>query len=153
MRAVVQRVAGSRALVDGEVVGEVGVGLLVLVGVAEGDGEDDAAWLAEKLAGLRVFEDAEGRMNLALADVGGSVLVVSQFTLLADTRKGRRPGFTHAASPDVARDLVDSVAQALREHGLRVETGAFGEHMAVELTNDGPVTILLDSSERAVPRR
>jgi D-aminoacyl-tRNA deacylase len=145
MRAVVQRVTRGSVTVDGEVVGQIGRGFVVLVGVADGDTPEDAAWLAAKVAGLRVFEDAEGKMNLALGEVGGEVLVISQFTLLGDCRKGRRPGFDAAARPEVAVPLYEAVVTALRATGLRVETGRFQTHMAVELVNDGPVTLLLDS--------
>lgn len=145
MRAVVQRVTRGSVTVDREIVGQIGRGFVVLVGVADGDTPEDAAWLAAKVAGLRVFEDAEGKMNLALADVGGEVLVISQFTLLGDCRKGRRPGFDAAARPEAAVPLYETVVAALRATGLRVETGRFQTHMAVELVNDGPVTLLLDS--------
>ncbi len=145
MRAVVQRVSRGSVTVDGMVVGRIGRGFVVLVGVAEGDTPEDAAWLAAKVAGLRVFEDAEGKMNLSLGEVGGEVLVVSQFTLMGDCRKGRRPGFDAAARPEAAVPLYEAVVTALRAGGLRVETGRFQTHMEVELVNDGPVTLLLDS--------
>jgi len=145
MRAVVQRVSQARVEVDGNAVGAIDCGFLVLLGVANDDSPADAAYLAEKTAGLRVFEDAAGKMNLALADVGGAVLVVSQFTLLADCRKGRRPGFTDAAPLDLADDLYGEYVAALRARGLTVATGIFRAEMQVHLVNDGPVTLLLDS--------
>lgn len=145
MRAVVQRVSQARVEVAGDVVGAVGRGVLVLLGVAVGDTPADAAYLAEKTAGLRIFEDGAGKMNLALADVGGAVLAVSQFTLLGDCRKGRRPGFTDAAPPDLADLLYNTYVTALRAAGLDVATGVFRTDMQVHLVNDGPVTLLLDS--------
>ncbi|HTP52265.1 MAG TPA: D-aminoacyl-tRNA deacylase [Anaeromyxobacteraceae bacterium] len=145
MRAVVQRVSRAAVRVDGRVTGEVGAGLAVLLGVAAEDGEGDARWMAEKVAQLRIFEDAAGKMNRSIAEVGGGVLVVSQFTLLADTRKGNRPSFVGAAPPESAIPLYEGVCLALRRRGLAVGTGVFGAHMEVELVNDGPVTILLDS--------
>lgn len=145
MRAVVQRVGEASVVVDGEVVGRSGPGLLALVGVARDDGPADAEYVASKLRDLRVFEDGEGRMNRSVADAGGTLLLVSQFTLLADARKGRRPSFDAAAPPDIARGLFDDVVRRLREAGLRVETGMFQATMQVHLVNDGPVTILLDS--------
>jgi D-aminoacyl-tRNA deacylase len=137
--------------VAGEVTGQIGRGFLVLLGVAQGDTEGDARVLAEKIVGLRVFEDAEGKMNLALAEAGGSMLVVSQFTLLADCRKGRRPSFTDAAAPEAAERLYRVFVDAVAAHGIEVATGRFREHMEVELVNDGPVTILLDTRE--LPQR
>lgn len=145
MRAVVQRVAQARVEVDGEVVGAIARGFLVLLGVAQGDTTADASYLAEKTAGLRVFEDAAGKMNLALQEVGGAVLAVSQFTLLGDCRKGRRPGFTDAAPPELADRLYNDYVAALRGSGLTVATGVFRAEMQVFLVNDGPVTLLLDS--------
>jgi D-tyrosyl-tRNA(Tyr) deacylase len=145
MRAVVQRVSRGEVRVEGEQVGAVGKGLVVLLGVAREDGEADAAAMADKLAGLRIFEDAAGKMNLAVAEVGGGLLVVSQFTLLGDARKGNRPGFTDAAPPEVADLLYQRVCALLRANGLPVATGVFRADMAVELVNDGPVTILLDT--------
>ena len=146
MRAVIQRVARAEVRVEGAVVGSVGKGLLVLLGVAQEDGEESARFLADKIAALRVFQDPDGKMNLALAEVGGGVLVVSQFTLLADLRKGNRPSFTGAAPPDRAHALYERFCALLREKGLPVATGTFRAHMDVELVNDGPVTVLLDSS-------
>jgi len=145
MRAVIQRVASARVEVDGQSVGEIGRGLLILLGVEQGDGVDDARYLAEKSAQLRIFEDEAGKMNLSLADVGGQALVVSQFTLLADCRKGRRPGFSRAALPELADALYQQFVALLRERGLTVATGIFQAEMQVHLVNDGPVTLLLDS--------
>ena len=145
MKAVIQRVSHASVVVEGEVVGRIGVGLLVLLGVGRDDAEEDARYVAGKVAGMRIFSDPEGKFNLSLADVGGSVLLVSQFTLYADTRRGRRPSFTEAAPPELAEALVDRCAQLLRAEGVHVETGRFGAHMKVELLNDGPVTVLLDS--------
>ena len=145
MRAVVQRASRGRVVVDGAVSGEIGKGFVVLLGVARDDGEQDARLLADKVAGLRVFEDALGKMNLAVGEVGGGVLVVSQFTLLGDARKGNRPSFTDAAPPEAANALYERFCALLREKGLTVATGVFRAHMDVELVNDGPVTILLDS--------
>lgn len=145
MRAVVQRVSRGEVRVDGRVTGAVGRGFVVLLGVAREDTEDDARAMADKVAALRVFEDEAGKMNLALAEVGGGVLVVSQFTLLGDARKGNRPSFVEAAAPERANALYACFCAALREKGLAVGTGVFRATMAVELVNDGPVTILLDS--------
>lgn len=146
MRAVVQRVAEARVTVGEKEVGSAGRGLLVLVGVARDDAEPDADALADKIAGLRVFPDDEGRMNRSVADCGGEVLVVSQFTLLADVRRGRRPSFTDAAAPEVAERLVDRVAARIADHGIRCATGRFAAHMRVDLVNDGPVTIVIDTA-------
>jgi len=151
MRLVVQRVLRAAVRVAGETLGEIGPGALVLVGVAQGDDEDLADRMAAKLAGLRYFRDADGRTNLSLADAGGAYLVVSQFTLLADLRRGRRPGFTDAALPDVAEPLVERFVARLRADGHRVETGRFGAEMAVELVNDGPFTLVLDSERDLGP--
>lgn len=147
MRAVLQRVTRAKVTVDNETVGSIARGLLVLLGVARGDGPNEARRLAEKTAELRIFADADGKFNRSLVDMGGSALVVSQFTLLADVRRGRRPSFVEAAPPDEAERLVDSFVAALRERGVRVETGRFGAHMLVDLENDGPVTIVLDTAE------
>jgi D-tyrosyl-tRNA(Tyr) deacylase len=147
MRAVVQRVSRAQVAVSGEIAGEIGVGLLVLLGVGRDDTEADATYLAEKIAGLRVFEDAEGKMNRSVQDVGGSVLVVSQFTLYGDVRRGKRPSFDAAAPPEKARQLYDFFVERIRAAGLRCETGRFQEMMQVELVNEGPVTILLDSGK------
>ncbi len=145
MRAVVQRVSRAEVRVDGRATGSIRRGLAVLLGVAREDGEDDARLLADKVAALRVFEDAAGKMNLALAEIAGGVLVVSQFTLLGDARKGNRPSFVEAAEPDAANALYERFCALLREKGLPVATGVFRATMEVELVNDGPVTILLDS--------
>ena len=147
MRAVIQRVSRARVQVAGETAAEIGPGLLVLLGVFKDDQEADAAFLARKTAELRIFEDAAGKMNLAVADRQGSVLVVSQFTLAADLRKGRRPSFDPAAAPDLAERLYLEYASALRGQGLPVQTGIFGALMEVELINHGPVTFLLDSKK------
>jgi D-tyrosyl-tRNA(Tyr) deacylase len=144
MRAVIQRVSRASVSVEGEIVGQIGRGVVVLVGVTHGDTQEHAEWLARKVAGLRIFEDSAGKMNAGLLDVDGAALVVSQFTLYADARKGRRPSFTDAAPPDVAEPLVEHFAQALRDRGVPVETGVFQAHMLVEIHNEGPVTILLE---------
>ena len=144
MRAVVQRVSRAAVRVDGQTVGAIGRGFVVLAGFAPADDESALAWMAEKLAGLRVFGDAEGKMNLGLADVGGAMLVVSQFTLYGDASKGRRPSFVGAAPPGPAEALYDRFVGLLRERGVPVETGRFGAMMDVELVNDGPVTLLLE---------
>ncbi len=147
MKAVVQRVSSARVEVDGETTGEIDRGLLVLLGVAREDEERDAAWMAEKIVGLRIFEDAEGKMNRGLLEVEGALLAVSQFTLLGDSRKGRRPSFIAAAPPEAAEALYRTFVTKTRSLGARTETGKFQAHMAVHLVNDGPVTILLDSRE------
>lgn len=149
MRVLIQRVSEARVVVDGKETGKIGRGFLVLVGAGKGDSEDDARRLAEKTVNLRVFEDAAGKMNLSLLEVGGEVLVVSQFTLYADCRKGRRPSFTDAAPPEEGERLYLGYAKAITEYGVRVATGVFGTHMHVHLVNDGPVTIWLDSAELA----
>jgi D-aminoacyl-tRNA deacylase len=147
MRAVVQRVSRARVTVGGEVTGEIGLGLLVLLGVGAGDTRADADYLAEKTFGLRIFEDAGGKMNLSVAEVAGAVLVVSQFTLYGDARSGKRPSFDAAAPPQQARELYEYFVEKIRTAGLRSETGRFQESMQVELVNEGPVTILLDSAK------
>jgi D-tyrosyl-tRNA(Tyr) deacylase len=147
MRAVVQRVSEASVTVEGRAISEIEQGYLVLLGVTHEDGEREISYLANKIAHLRVFEDAAGRMNLALADIDGSVLVVSQFTLFGDARKGRRPGFTQAAPPSVAEPLVAKFADALRAEGLKVAEGKFRAHMQVRLCNDGPVTMILDTEQ------
>ncbi len=144
MKAVVQRVKRASVRVDDQVVGEIGRGLVILVGVSNQDDDEAARWLARKCAGMRIFEDKDGLMNLSLSDVGGSVLVVSQFTLLGDCRKGRRPSFTEAAPPDVAQHLYDIFVEALRDEGIHVETGRFQARMLVEIANDGPVTLIVE---------
>ena len=147
MRAVVQRVSRARVTVNGQVVGEIGAGLLVLLGVGQNDTEADADYLADKVAGLRIFEDAEGKMNRAVGESGGAVLAVSQFTLYGDVRRGKRPSFDVAARPEQARRLYEYFVERIRGAGLRCETGRFQEMMQVELVNEGPVTILLDSEK------
>jgi D-aminoacyl-tRNA deacylase len=148
VRAVLQRTTGARVSTEGEVLGEIGAGLVILLGVGPDDDEVTAADLARKAVELRIFRDEAGRTNLSLLDIGGSALVISQFTLYADTRRGRRPGFTGAASPELAERLYERFAVALREIGVTVATGRFGAEMAVELVNDGPFTIWLDTAER-----
>jgi D-aminoacyl-tRNA deacylase len=145
LRAVVQRVSSARVRVGERVTGEIGSGLLALVGVGIGDGPEDADWLAEKIAGLRIFRDAAGRMNRSALESGGAVLLVSQFTLHGDARKGRRPSFVRAAKEPLARDLFERVGAQIAARGLRVAYGEFGADMDVELVNQGPVTLLLDS--------
>jgi D-tyrosyl-tRNA(Tyr) deacylase len=145
MRAVIQRVHESSVSVNGNVAGRIGRGLLVLLGVGQDDTQDDARILADKIVGLRCFADENSRFNLSLADVGGSVLAISQFTLYGDCRKGRRPSFTDAARPEIAVPLYEAFVRMVRERNIHVETGEFGEHMDVYLVNDGPVTLLLDS--------
>lgn len=147
MRAVVQRVARATVSVDGTVVGRVGAGLCVLVGAAEDDTDDDVETLARKIAELRIFEDDDGRMNRSVEEIGGAVLLVSQFTLLGDCRKGRRPSFAHAMRPERAEPMVDRLATALKARRIEVATGRFGAMMDVDLVNRGPVTILLDTKK------
>lgn len=149
MRVVVQRTSGAEVRIDGEVVGKIGRGFMLLVGVTYGDTEADADWLAKKVAQMRVFEDAEGKMNLGLSDISGEILSISQFTLYADCRKGNRPSFIQAARPETAEPMYEYFNHVLREqYGLHVETGRFGADMKVDFVNDGPVTILLDSEDR-----
>ncbi len=147
MRALLQRVTSGAVRVEGETIGAIGAGLVILIGVGDGDGDGEAEFLAKKIAGLRIFGDAEGRFNLSLLDNGGAALVVSQFTLYADARKGRRPSFVHAAPPEQAEALVARFVEALRETGVVVATGQFRSHMAVEIHNDGPVTLWLDTAD------
>lgn len=147
MRAVVQRVKESRVEIGGEVVGQISKGFLVLLGVAQGDDEQDCFYLADKIANLRIFPDEKGQMNLSLLDAGGEILVVSQFTLLGDCKKGRRPSFAKAAKPPEAQRLYEEFVRVLRAKGIQVETGRFQEMMDVYLINDGPVTLLLDSKK------
>lgn len=147
MRAVVQRVTKSSVTVDGRVTGSIDKGLMVLIGVEDGDGEKDAAYIADKVTGLRIFEDENEKMNLSVKDVGGRVLAVSQFTLLGDVRKGKRPSFTRAAAPQEANMLYRKVIDGIEAQGVHVEEGVFQAHMMVEINNDGPVTILLDSNK------
>ena len=144
MKAVVQRVSQARVSVDGQTVGAIQTGLVVLLGIGSGDGEAEAQWMVNKIVNLRIFADDMGKFNRSLLDVGGAVLLISQFTLYGDTRKGRRPSFTEAAPPEIAEPLVERVAQLLSESGVSVACGRFQAHMLVEIHNDGPVTIILD---------
>jgi len=144
MRALLQRVKSGKVSVDGRTTAEIGHGLVILLGIGQGDDEEQARWLAEKIATLRIFEDEAGKFNRSLLDVGGAALVVSQFTLYADTAKGRRPSFTDAASPEVAAPLVERFAALLSAQGVPAQTGVFGAHMLVEIENDGPITIWLE---------
>jgi D-tyrosyl-tRNA(Tyr) deacylase len=149
MKALLQRVAKSSVTVEGKVVGRIAQGLVVLLGVADGDCEKDAEYLADKIVNLRIFSDEQSKFNLSTLNVNGELLVISQFTLLADTRKGRRPSFSTAAPPEKAETLYNYFVMRLKQTGLKVETGEFGAHMMVEIANDGPVTIMLDSAEKA----
>jgi D-tyrosyl-tRNA(Tyr) deacylase len=153
MRVVLQRVSSAAVHVDGETVGRIAAGLVAFVGVAEGDDEATARRLADKTAEMRIFSDAEGRFNLSLLDIGGAALVISQFTLYGDARRGRRPSFSAAARPEVAEPLVEAFARTLEARGVAVARGRFGAHMAVDVFNDGPVTIILDSADLERPRR
>lgn len=144
MRALIQRVSRASVEVDGRTVGEIGPGLCILVGVRQGDGEEEAVWLARKSAQLRIFEDAEGKLNLSLLDVSGAALVISQFTLYGDASKGRRPSFIEAARPEVAAPLVERFARELAELGVSVRSGVFGARMTVEIHNQGPVSLMLE---------
>ena len=148
MRAIVQRVSRASVTVAGETVGQIGRGFLVLLGVEEGDGQDDAVYMAQKISGLRVFEDSDGKINLGLAEVGGAILAVSQFTLLGDCRRGRRPSFIQAARPELADELYRAFCAEVRGQGIEVQIGRFQTHMDVELVNDGPVTLLIDSRKQ-----
>ncbi len=145
MRAVVQRVTESSVTVDGQITGATDEGLVVLIGVEEGDTDKDAGYIADKVSGLRIFEDENEKMNLSVKDVGGSILAVSQFTLLGDVRKGKRPSFITAEDPEIANRLYQQVCENIRNQGIKVETGIFQAHMLVKINNNGPVTILLDS--------
>lgn len=147
MRAVVQRVKKSNVTVEGKITGEIGQGIMVLIGVEDGDNEKDADYIADKICGLRIFEDEQGKMNLSVEDIGGEVLAVSQFTLLADARKGRRPSFVKAAAPDEANELYRKVIEKISTRDINVQEGIFQAEMMVEIHNDGPVTILLDSNK------
>jgi len=149
MKALLQRVAKSSVTVEGRPVGSIAGGLVVLLGVADGDCEKDAEYLADKIVNLRIFSDDRSKFNLSTLNVTGELLVISQFTLLADTRKGRRPGFSAAAPPEKAETLYNYFVKRLKQTGLKVETGEFGAHMMVEIANDGPVTIMLDSADSA----
>lgn len=153
MRALVQRVTQAAVHVEGQTVGSIGQGLVILLGIADGDTAAIAEGLAKKIAQMRIFGDSGGRFNVCATDLGAAALVISQFTLYADTRKGRRPSLTQAAQPDVAAPLVEHFAQALETHGVPVRRGVFGAHMLVEIHNDGPVTIWLDTNDLARPRR
>jgi len=144
MKAIVQRVSQASVTVKDKIVGAIGPGLVILLGVTHDDGEEQANWLAQKIAGLRIFEDQQGKLNCSMLDIDGQALVVSQFTLYGDSRKGRRPSFTQAARPEVAEPLVERFAELLRERGIQVETGVFGACMLVEIHNDGPVTLVLE---------
>ncbi|OGB99384.1 D-tyrosyl-tRNA(Tyr) deacylase [candidate division KSB1 bacterium RBG_16_48_16] len=148
MRALIQRVSHARVLIDGKTVGRIDKGLVVLLGVASRDTADDVKYLAEKIVHLRIFEDAEGKMNLSALDINGEILAISQFTLYADCRRGRRPGFADAAKPEIAQPLYEGFVSALKAYPIKVETGGFGAQMMVEILNDGPVTIMLDSDEK-----
>ncbi len=148
MRVLLQRAKWGKVSIDGRVVGEIGLGVVLLVGVTHSDTEKEAAYLANKIANLRIFNDENGKMNLSLLDVGGAALVISQFTLYADVRKGRRPAFVDAAPPSIARPLIDRLAEMLQEQGVPVQTGEFGAHMEVSLCNDGPVTIWLERNAK-----
>ncbi len=153
MRVVLQRVAGASVTVDGETIASIGPGLLLLVGIADGDDEAEARRIAGKCAQMRIFSDDDGRFNLSLIDTGGEALVVSQFTLLAGVRRGRRPSFDAAARPETAEPLVDAFAEELRRLGVETQTGRFAAKMSVDLVNDGPVTIVIDSADLDRPRR
>jgi len=144
MRALIQRVTSGKVTVEGEIVAEIGHGLVILLGIGQGDSEEQARWLAEKIATLRIFEDSTGKFNLSLLDTSGSAIVVSQFTLYSDTRRGRRPSFTEAARPEVAAPLVSKFAEFLRAQGVPTQIGIFGAHMLVEIENDGPVSLWLE---------
>ncbi|MGZ9220761.1 MAG: D-aminoacyl-tRNA deacylase [Anaerolineales bacterium] len=144
MRALLQRVSRASVTVDGKVISQSGKGLVILLGIGHGDGEEQVTFLAEKVANLRIFEDEQGKTNLSIQDVKGEAIIVSQFTLYADSRKGRRPSFTDAALPEVAEPLVNQFVDLLRGHGIPTQTGQFGAHMLVEIHNDGPVTIWLE---------
>lgn len=147
MRAVVQRVTRSSVTVDENTVGAIGQGLMVLLGIEHEDGSEDVSWLADKIINLRIFEDEEGKMNKSIHDVEGELLAVSQFTLMGDCRKGRRPSFSNAARPERANELYEAFVEAVREKGIKVETGQFQAHMMVDILNDGPVTLLIDSKK------
>ena len=153
MRSLVQRVAGASVAVDGQVVGRIDRGLVVLLGIGQGDDEKDARYIADKVVNLRIFDDGDGRFNLSAIDVAAQLLLISQFTLLADVRKGRRPSFTDAAPPQEAESLFEACVHLFRETGLTVETGRFQQHMLVDIQNDGPVTIMVDSQDRHRPGR
>jgi D-aminoacyl-tRNA deacylase len=153
LRALVQRVSNASVTIESHIVSAIKQGLVVLIGVGKGDSESDAQYLADKIANLRIFSDEADKFNLSALDIGGEVLVVSQFTLFADTRKGRRPSFTEAAPPEEAEPLIDKFVELLQASGLKVQTGRFRQNMLVEIHNSGPVTIFIDSEERLKPRR
>lgn len=153
MRVVLQRVRSARVEVDGDAIATIGPGMVLLVGIAEGDESDDLKYLAEKCVNLRIFDDENGKMNISGMDVHAEILAISQFTLYADTRRGRRPSFTRAAHPDLSQPLFDDFVALLRKSGLKVATGRFGASMQVHLINDGPVTIIMDSKDRTKSRR
>ncbi len=153
MKVLLQRVTGASVSIDGEEVGRITQGMVAFVGVADGDSETDIDYLVPKMIGLRIFADENGRFNISIADIGGELLLVSQFTLLADTRKGKRPSFTGAASPEQAELLFEKFVENTRATGLKVKTGRFQQYMQVEIHNDGPVTIMLDSQDRLRSRR
>ncbi len=147
MRAVIQRVTASKVTVDSDIVGEIKKGINALIGIECGDNEEDVRYMADKIIGLRIFEDAEGKMNLSLNDIGGSILAISQFTLYGDARKGKRPSFTQAASFEEGKKLYDTFVEIIRQQNIPIQTGIYGADMSVEIINDGPVTILLDSKK------
>jgi D-tyrosyl-tRNA(Tyr) deacylase len=147
MRAVIQRVSQSSVSIENEVVGKIGYGMTILLGVSQRDTPKDIQWLADKIASLRIFEDANGKMNLCLKEIGGDVLIISQFTLLADCRKGRRPSFIQAARPEKANQYYSQFITCMKNHGINVQTGRFGAMMKVEITNEGPVTLIIDTSQ------
>ena len=153
MKVVIQRVSRGSVSINGKTVGKVGKGYVILLGIAKSDGEADIDYLVEKIVHLRIFEDEQGKMNLSLLDVGGSVLVVSQFTLYANTRKGRRPSFIQAAPPEIAIPLYEKFIEKMRRFAIDVQTGEFGAMMSVDICNEGPVTIIIDSEERLLPRK
>ena len=153
MRALLQRVSQASVSVEGKTIGKIGPGLVILIGAESEDTEEDVRYLTDKIIELRIFSDPDGKFNLSIQDISGEILVVSQFTLLANTRKGRRPSFTSAASPELAESLIEKFIESVRANGLKVETGQFQQHMLVEILNDGPVTILLDSNDRHSPRK
>ncbi len=151
MRALLQRVTYGSVSIDGEVVGEIGPGVVILLGIRQGDTEEDVAYLAQKCVNLRMFADENGNLNRSLLETGGEALIISQFTLYGDTRKGRRPSFTEAARPEVSEPLYDQFVEAVRRYGVRVATGRFGAMMLVKIHNDGPVTLLVESKPKNVP--